>query len=426
MRQSNYASAPKAFRILIIGINYAPEMISTGVYTTGMAEFLAKRGHRVEVITALPYYPEWRVRPGWPRLRYVREAHDKGTDLPRVTHCPLYVPHRPTGLRRIIHHASFALTALLPAMRAALSKGRPDIVVVIAPSLLSAITGIFAARISGAKTWLHIQDFEVEAATATGLLKRDGWLARSALRFERWILRRFDRVSTISAAMLSKLPQKGVAQVCVRELRNWADLDLVSPGPIDTEMRAMLGIDTPYVALYSGNLANKQGLEVLPAAARHLSERGDITLLICGGGPMLGKLQAACEELPNVKFAPLQPRERLGDLLRSADIHLLPQIAGAADLVLPSKLKNMLASGRPIVATVEPGTALANEVSGAGTLTAPGDAHALAHAICDLMDDPARRRELGAIGQERARTRWSGSEILSDFEGQVMNLVFPT
>jgi colanic acid biosynthesis glycosyl transferase WcaI len=196
----------------------------------------------------------------------------------------------------------------------------------------------------------------------------------------------------------------------------------VSPGPIDTEMRAMLGIDTPYVALYSGNLANKQGLEVLPETAGHLSERGDITLLICGGGPMLEKLQAACGNLSNVKFAPLQRRERLCALLRAADIHLLPQIAGAADLVLPSKLKNMLASGRPIVATVEPGTALASEVSGAGILTAPGDASALAQAICDLIDDPARRRAMGEIGQGRAKTRWSPEAILSEFESQLRDL----
>jgi colanic acid biosynthesis glycosyl transferase WcaI len=423
--QSDDASAPKALRILIIGINYAPEMISTGVYTTGMAEFLAKRGHRVEVITALPYYPEWRVRPGWPRMRYVREAHDKGTDIPRVTHCPLYVPGRPTGLRRIVHHASFALSSLLPAMRAALSIDRPNVVVVIAPSLSSAITGILAARMSGAKTWLHIQDFEVEAATATGLLKRGGWLARSALWFEQWVLRRFDRVSTISAAMLSKLPQKGVAQDRVRELRNWADLDLVSPGPIDTEMRAVLGIATPHVVLYSGNIANKQGLEILPAAARLLSHRDDITLLICGDGPMLGTLREACKDLPRVKFAPLQPKERLGALLRSADIHLMPQIAGAADLVLPSKLKNMLASGRSIIATASPGTALADEIGDAGIITAPGNASALALAICELIDDPVRRRKMGQRGGELARTRWNPSVILKEFETQLLEFEAP-
>jgi colanic acid biosynthesis glycosyl transferase WcaI len=293
----------------------------------------------------------------------------------------------------------------------------------VAPSLLSALTGLIAARMSRANTWLHIQDLEVEAALATGLLKPGGRLGRLALAFERFILKRFDRVSSISAPMLAKLPLKGVAQDRVRELRNWADLDLISPGPIDAEMRLMLGIRTPHVVLYSGNLANKQGLEILPKVASLLSHRGDITMLICGDGPMRSSLHQACKDLPNVKFAPLQPKERLGALLRAADLHLLPQIAGAADLVLPSKLKNMLASGRPIVVTANPGTALAVEVGNAGIVTPPGDATAFAQALCELVDDPVRRLVMGQYGQECAKTRWNSNTILAEFEGQLRDLM---
>lgn len=423
MKTSQQKREPDSLSILIIGINFAPEIISTGVYTTGMARFLARRGHKVGVVSAHPYYPEWRMREGWPRLRYVRSAIEQDHPSLSVTHCPLYVPRRPTGLRRILHHASFALTSLPPAIASALSRARPDAVIVVAPSLLSALTGLIAARVSGAKTWLHVQDFEVEAALATGLLKPAGRLGRLALAFERFVLKRFDRVSTISSPMLAKLIQKGVARDRVRELRNWADLDLVSPGPVDAEMRAKLGIETPHVALYSGNIANKQGLEILPAAARLLSHRDDITLLICGDGTMLGTLREACKDLPRVKFTPLQPRGRLGALLRAADIHLLPQIAGAADLVLPSKLKNMLASGRPIIATANPGTALADEIGDAGIVTLPGDASALAMAISELIDDPARRLVMGQRGGELARTRWSPDAILAELEGQLNDLV---
>lgn len=414
---------PDGLNILIIGINFAPEMISTGVYTTGMAQFLARRGHKVGVVSAHPYYPEWRVREGWPRLRYVRPALDQAHPSLSVTHCPLYVPRRPTGLRRILHHASFAVTSLPAALAYALSRARPDVVIVVAPSLLSALTGLIAARVSGAKTWLHIQDFEVEAALATGLLKQGGRLGRLALAFERFVLKRFNRVSTISAAMLAKLPQKGVPADRVRELRNWADLDLISPGPADAEMRVMLGITTPHVVLYSGNLANKQGLEILPEVARALAYRDDITMLICGAGPMRNPLHQACKELPNVRFAPLQPKEHLSALLRAADLHLLPQIAGAADLVLPSKLKNMLASGRPIVVTANPNTALAVEVGNAGIVTPPGDAMAFAQAICELVDDPVRRLVMGQCGQECAQTRWNSSTILAEFEGQLRDLM---
>lgn len=211
-------------------------MISTGVYTTGMAQFLARRGHKVGVISAHPYYPEWRVRAGWSRLRYVRPALDQAHPSLSVTHCPLYVPKHPNGLRRILHHASFPFTGLISAVASSLSKGRPDVVMIIAPSLLSAVSACIAARIARAKTWLHIQDLEVEAAVATGLLKEGGRVEQLALAFEQFILKRFDKVSSISSAMLTKLNLKGVAKKRIVELRNWADLDLVTSGPVDARM----------------------------------------------------------------------------------------------------------------------------------------------------------------------------------------------
>ena len=149
-----------------------------------MAKFLAAQGHKVDVITAHPYYPEWRLRQGWPRLKYVKDAPDPKFERLNVIHCPLYVPRNPTGFRRILHHASFALTAFIPAVANSFSKGRSNVVIVIAPSLLSAVSACIAARIAGSKTWLHIQAFEVEAAISTGLLKKRGRITQLALAFE--------------------------------------------------------------------------------------------------------------------------------------------------------------------------------------------------------------------------------------------------
>lgn len=396
-------------RILILGINYAPEIISTAVYTTGLAEHLADEGHRVEVITALPYYPAWRVFEGWRGFHWKRETPKPNLT---VTHCPLYVPARPTGAKRILHHASFALSALPVALASAL-RLRPDLVFVAAPSMVSAPVGWCAARLCGAKTWLHIQDFEVEAAFATGLLNAESRIGRAAKRFEAWVLNRFDKISSISAPMVAKLREKGVAQARVFEFRNWANLSRVTPREAPSPLRAELGIDTPHVALYSGNLANKQGLEILPDMARLLAHRRDLTLVVCGDGPMRETLVAAAQGLSNIRFFPLQPVEKLGDLMTMADVHLLPQIAGAADLVLPSKLTNMLASGRPVLATADPQTALGAEVEGAGMLVAPGDHGAAAKALEVLLDDPELRAQLGREARKRALERWDMVAILS-------------
>jgi colanic acid biosynthesis glycosyl transferase WcaI len=412
------ASGSGQLKILFLGINYAPEMIGTAVYTTGLAEAMSNSGHDVTVVTALPYYPAWKVTTGWPRYRYSSERPEGG---PWVIHCPLYVPAEPTGARRMLHYATFALS-IAPQMFWRAIRQRPDLVVVIAPSLVSAPVGWLSARLAGAKCWLHIQDFEVEAAFATGLLKEDSQVGRMARNFERWILNRFDRISSISLPMLAKLKEKGVAAGKIFELRNWANLNkvILLEGP--SPLKAELGISAEHVVVYSGNIANKQGLNIIPETARLLMNREDFCFVVCGEGPYLGKLKEAAEGLENVLFFPLQPIERLSDLLGMADLHILPQISGAADLVLPSKLTNMLASGRPVVATAEEGTALAEEVNGCGCVVNPGDAEAMAGAIEGLLDDPEARRVLGAAARQRAYERWDMRNILGRFESEIAEL----
>ncbi len=396
-------------RLLMICINYPPEIISTGVYTTGFADHMARNDVETDVITALPYYPAWRTFDGWRRPFWKARTSDNGV---RFVHCPIYVPKTPTGVRRILHYLSFALAALPIALWKALAR-RPDMVVLVAPTILMTPVARMAARLSGAPAWLHVQDFEVGAAFATGLMREDSRIGRAAVAFENWALHRFDRVSTISDQMLNRLRDKGLPEERLFEFRNWSDLSRIVPLDGPSPLRDELGITTRYVALYSGNLANKQGLEVLPGMARALAHRDDLTIAICGDGPMRGPLQAQTRDLPMVKFFPLQPVEKLSALLGMADVHLLPQIAGVSDLLLPSKLTNMLASGRPVVATTLPDTALGREVDGVGRLVPPGDPAALARAIGDLLDDPATRAELGRKARARALDRWDMEAILS-------------
>ncbi|MBU2358435.1 MAG: WcaI family glycosyltransferase [Alphaproteobacteria bacterium] len=406
-------------KLHILGINYAPEFISTGVYTTGLAQDMARRGHDVTVVTSHPHYPAWKVWDGWPRFTY---RSCRGDDGIAVIHCPLYVPPRPTAKSRMAHYLSFAISAL-PRLTWRAFRDRPDIVLVVAPSLISALTGIVAARLTGAKLWLHVQDFEVEAAFATGAINPEGRIGHAAQTFERWVFSRFDRISTISKPMLTKLREKGVPDRNIVELRNWANINRVTVVPGRSPLRDEVGITTPYVAYYSGNIAAKQGIEIIPVAAHILKDRHDLTFVICGEGPYLDELQARAEGLRNILFLPLQPLDKLSDALGMADIHLLPQIAGVADLVLPSKLTNMLASGRPVLATTLPETALANEIAGAGVITPPGDAEAFAAAIETLLDDPALRTRLGAVARDHAVNRWDMEAILGRFEEQLAELV---
>jgi colanic acid biosynthesis glycosyl transferase WcaI len=151
---------------------------------------------------------------------------------------------------------------------------------------------------------------------------------------------------------------------------------------------------------------------VIPAAAALLAARKDIVFVICGDGVMKPELEAAAADLPNVRLFPLQPVERLGELLCMADMHLLPQHLGAADLVLPSKLSGMLASGRPVIATCSAGTELESVVSQCGMVVPPEDSAQLAAAICRLADDVPMRLELGRRARAYAEANLERDAIL--------------
>lgn len=399
-------------RILYLGLNYAPEQIGIAVYAAGLCEEFAKRGHEVRAVVAKPYYPEWRVHDGF-RSGGSQVAEENGVWVKRI---PLYVPTKPTGVRRIIHHLSFAFSSLVPMLLEA-RQFKPDVVATEAPSLIAAPVAKLAALVSRASSWLHIQDFEAEAAFATGLVSPSGRLARLALVFERFVLKQFDLVSSISFEMCRKAEALIGDGVQVFEFRNWAQTDDIHPLDRPSVYRERWDIATPHVALYSGNIANKQGIEVLVEAARILAHRKDLTFVICGEGPNRVRLETLAEGLDNVQFHDLQPLPKLNELLGLATIHLLPQKADAADLMLPSKLANMLSSGRPVVATADEQTGLAREVRGCGLVTPPEDAAALAAAILRLADNYQLWKRSAEAARRRAEDSWSRERIMDSLWG---------
>lgn len=385
-----------------------------------MAAWLAKQGHEVRVVAAPPYYPAWQLGEGYAWPPYRRETW-QGVQVWRA---PLWVPCSPGGLKRVLHLLTFALSSL-PVMLWQI-LWRPNIVMTVAPALVCAPAGWLVARLSGAKAWLHIQDFEVDVAFQMGLLKGK-WLQNFVLAIESLLLRQFDYVSSISSRMLDKLRQKGVLEARISSFPNWVDIAHIYPLAMPSDYRAELGINLETkVVLFSGTLGGKQGLMVLPAVACLLARRADILFVVCGDGVMKPQLQAASAELNNIRFLPLQPFERLGQLLGLADIHLLPQSPEAADLVLPSKLSGMLASGKPVIATCLDGTEIARVVLQCGLVVAPEDGVALATAIEQLVDDDGARQRFGILALNYAKENFDKNSVLVRLNAQLLALAHKT
>jgi len=398
-------------RILIYGLNFAPELTGIGKYTGEMTVFIAAQEHVVRVITAPPYYPQWKISKPYAGWRYQQEQW-AGVDVYR---CPLWVPRVPSGLKRLLHLTSFALSSLPVVLRQ--KKWGPEIILNIAPTLFSAFPALILAKLTGAKSWLHIQDFELEAAFGLGLLPGGKSIYAFAQRIELGLIRRFDRVSTISNRMLERLWHKGVEEERTVLFPNWIDMDLIRPLQQPSNYREEWGIlDNQIVVLYSGNMGRKQGLEILVDVARSLINTPEILFLLCGDGAVRTQLQEDAQGLSNIRFYPLQPLERLNELLNLADIHVLPQRADAADLVMPSKLSGMLASGKVVVATALPGSELGSVVSDVGVLTPPENAAQLADALLTLARDPAQRDVLGKKGRSWVVSHWAKDRVLAEIE----------
>lgn len=369
------AGAARA-RILILGMNYAPEPIGVGRYTGELAEFIASQGEDVEVVTSPPHYPGWCVSPPYRAWRYTVESRN-GV---RIIRCPLLL--HPSGRQfwRLLAPLSFAVTAA-PVVVWRILRSRPGVVICVEPTLLSAPAAVLATKIVGARCILHVQDLEIDAAFGVGHLSAN-WLRQVAMAFERFMLRRFDRVITISQRMAQKLANKGLSLSSILVLRNWVNASKIKPMAGPNRFREQLGLaKDDFVVLYSGHIGRKQAAEQLLLAALECRDQRSIHFVICGDGPEKTSLVARFSAMSSVHFLPVQPEEKLCELLNLADLHALPQDRNVADLVLPSKLGGMLASGRPIVVTADPGTELYDLLDGVAIIVPPADVPALAGAI---------------------------------------------
>lgn len=341
----------------------------------------------------------------------------------KVYRCPIYIPANTGGLKRLFHLVSFGLSTFpVAVLRGAMF--RPDIVLGVAPTITSALSARLAAALSGSRSWLHVQDLEVDAAFELGLL-RNKVMRSVALAIERSVMRSFHHVSTISNSMVDSIRKKSIELHKLFEFKNWVDTDnIVNTDSSYTAYRDELSIGKDrIVALYSGNMAAKQGIESLAEVARYLKDsEHPVDLLLCGDGPAKMALEKACAGLSNVHFIPLQPYERLSELLGTADVHLLPQRPEAADLVLPSKLTGMLASGRPVVAMALPGTSLAAEVDGAGFAVAP-TSKAMAEAVAVLAGDENLRLRLGRGARDRAEKYWHKRSIMERLDERLQGML---
>jgi colanic acid biosynthesis glycosyl transferase WcaI len=396
--------ADGALRLLVLCPHFAPDTAPTGVVMTRLVEELAARGHEIHVVTALPWYRRHRIEDGWGGRR-VRVERTEWGSITRVH------PFPGTDRRDLVRRAlGFVGFSALVAVRGLLAgrPGGPDAIIAMSPPLTLGPTAWLVGLVRRARFVFNVQDVFPDAAIATGAVSNPAVIA--AARFlERWTYRRARFVTVLSSDLERNVRTKlvGGGAVARRAMRrpsevavvpNFVDVDAVRPADRSTSYRAELGIGREPVVMYAGNVGFSQPLGMIVDAAR---ARPDVVFVINGEGAARAGLERAADGLANVRFVDYQPTERLGEVLASADVHVVLLKAGLGEVSVPSKTYSIMAAGRPIVAAVDADCEVTRLIdrAGCGIVVAPEDAAAFVDAVGALVDDPARAQALGAAAR---------------------------
>jgi colanic acid biosynthesis glycosyl transferase WcaI len=381
-------------RLAVLCPHFAPDLAPTGVVITRIVEELAARGHRLDVVTALPWYQHHRVEPEWGGRLVRTELTPWGT----VTRVHPFPTDKRSILRRAVAFGGFSALAGVWGLRG----GRADGVLAMSPPLTLGLTGRAMATARRAPLVFNIQDVFPDVAVELGAINNER-VIDAARRLERASYRAADAVTVLSDDLRDNVAAKlpAAERSKVRVIPNFVDTAAVRPLDRMTSYRRQLGIGTETVVMYAGNVGLSQSLELILAAAEKLNHREDIVFVVNGGGSARPDLERRAVGMTNVRFADYQPSDRLAEVLATGDVHVVPLKRGLARSSVPSKTYSILAAGRPLVASVDLGTEVARVVdrAGAGVAVAPEDPAAFLDAVAGLVDDPDGRATMGAAGR---------------------------
>lgn len=396
--------------ITIIGINYYPEDSAIGLYTSQKAEYLKSKGYNVSVITGFPYYPQWKIWDTYKDKNYLQKETINGVTVYRNKQ---YVPSNPTFLRRIMHMVSFTFGNFINLFRAP----RSDIIICIIPFTSSAFLGWLLKLRNNAKLWVHIQDFEFDAAIDSGLLNGNKkFVINLLLWIEKRVLNRADMVSTISHGMISKLKEKTSSRSFY--LTNWIDVSLFNN--LGSNNHSYLN-SKKFKILYSGNIGAKQDWMFFEKVVNSLNEQNDIEVIVVGEGAEKENVLKKITRFECVSHYNLVPFDELPNLLSNADLHVLFQKTEVVDTVMPSKLLGMMASARPSIVTGNLKSEIKTifEDAECGYYMDGKSVDLVVEKILKLKGDHHLRQEFGNNGKAYVTENYSKEIILDRFVNQL-------
>jgi len=399
-------------RVALLVHHFPPDVNSTGRLMSRLTSAFREDGHEVTVITSFPHYEGFRIWPPYRRKLFQRDRVD-GVDIWRVW---CFARGRKSMRNRLINYVTFNIMAAVVGLRII---PRADVVLATNGSFFSGLSAWISGR--GRVPFVYnVQDLYPEVPILAGQLRNPAAIALLR-RTAHLMYARASFVTVIAPSFRTYLHDKnGVALQKVKVIPNFVDTDLIRPLPRNNEYAVRMGFADRFMVAHSGNLGYAYDLMTLMDAARLLADQHDIRFVIIGNGVMKQQLVSKAQSLrlDNVSFLGFQPENELPWMRASMDVHLALYIPSAARYSMPSKVYEIMASGRPVLASADPGSDVRQlvEGTGAGICVNPLQPEALAEAIVRLRDRPADRQDMGLLGRRYVEGNHTVAHIASEYE----------
>lgn len=401
---------PAPLRVTLVTVNYAPEETGIAAYTTSLAEGLAANGHPVNVLTAAPHYPAWKI---FPANQWRSTETRNGVRVRRVKS---YVPRRPNFANRTLFEVLFGL-------RFALTRIPPsDVVILVSPALFTSLIVRVKLALTrrGTPTILWLQDRYSSGVNEIG--NGPAKLAAGVIRaLESTLAKSSDRVVVIHERWVPEVEASlSVPAARLTAIRNWTHVAM--PQAVDVErVRERLGWGLrgeETVVLHSGNMGAKQGLHTVVAAARLVADGGlPIRFVLMGDGNQREDLVELGADCPALQFIEPLPKDQFVEALTAADVLLVNELPGLKETAVPSKLTSYFAAGKPVLAATDSASVTASEIvaSEAGVVVAPGDPAGLVDGVVAVASDH-RKMNFGVAGRRFVEETLSATAGVVAFE----------
>jgi colanic acid biosynthesis glycosyl transferase WcaI len=404
-------------KILFMAQCYAPEDVSAAVLITELAADLAGRGHQVTIVTGAPNYPQGRVFKGYQNLPYLVEM----LDGVRVIRTWSFISPSKRVLPRLLHYGTYSATAFYGGLFAR----RPDVIVSYSPPLPLGLSACLLSKIFRVPWVLQIEDLFPDAAIAAGVMT-DKLLINFFFAIEKFLYRNAQYISVISKSFQQNLLAKGIENSKIEIIPTWADPDEIQPMVKHNGFREIHGLEEKFVVLYAGNIGHTSCLEDVLLAAEMLQGEENIQFVIVGEGVKKESLvsEKQTKQLTNTLFLPFQPRKLFPEMLAAADISLVTLNAGAAISSMPSKIFNLMASARPILAIAPPESEIVQIVMEAncGWSVPPESPEKLAEVIMQLKDRESILIQKGQNGRICLEHNYSRDHCVNAYEKMLTSL----